>query len=288
MSRFTSREDLYNNVPLSLNDNRDEHILIDILGNWIPECDIFYYGLLNSEYSDKLYKLKNTKVFNPRDIYLESCYFSGDDLVKYLASKDDTLVDLDDKYIEDAIRTAFSKYSYVPCNETMLRHSIIELAYFNFIKSITLVYPWDVREIDHLYLSMIIPKTVLPKFKVVSGNIVDFIKSNCGTDTKYTTIISNSIEDVNKLIDNSEKYHTNESFYLLRNHSKNVKHEISEDPENPGKKKISFEEIGTEEILYKLIDSERGIPKTQMRFARYEPVLFDDVKPDPNNFTLGR
>ena len=59
MSKYTEKKDLYNNIPLSLNENRDENILIDILGNWIPECDLIYYGLLSSKYSEELYKLKN-------------------------------------------------------------------------------------------------------------------------------------------------------------------------------------------------------------------------------------
>ena len=90
------------------------------------------------------------------------------------------------------------------------------------------------------------------------------------------------------MIDNCDIYKTDASFFLLRNDSSNVKHDFTDDPNNPGKKIIDFEEIGTLEILNKLMDLERGVPKTQMRFARYEPVLFSEAKPDPKNFTLGR
>lgn len=288
MSRFTDRKDLYNNIPLSLNENRDENILIDVLGNWIPECDLIYYGLLYSKYSDELYKLKTTSMFNPRDTYLDTCYFSGDDLVRYLASPNDELADLDDEYIEKAITTALDKYLYVPCNETMLRHSIIELAYFDFVKSVTLLYPWDVRTIDYAYLKHIIPNTIISKFKIASGNMLEFLDSKSANGKKYTTIISNSLRDIDEMIDNCDKYNTDSTFFLLRNHSYNVKYEIIDDPENLGKKKMEFNEIGTLEILGKLMDLERGIPKTQMRFARYEPALFDDMKPDPKDFIFGR
>ena len=44
----------------------------------------------------------------------------------------------------------------------------------------------------------------------------------------------------------------------------------------------------TDEIINKLMDVKNGIPKTQMRFARYEPMLFDDAKPNEDDFTLGR
>ena len=277
MSKHTSHEDMYSKIPLSNNGNRDEHILIDILGNWIPECDIIFYGLLNSHYSEELYKLKHRAMFNPHDVYLDTCYFSGDDLIRYLASPDDTLAELSDEYLTKATTTALDKYMYVPCNETMVRHSIIELAYFDFVKSITLLYPWDIREIDYQYLKAIIPPTVLGKFKIVSGDMLGFIKSKYNTNIAYTTIITNSLSDVNELIDNCEEYKTNASFFLLRNNSDNVKSEITM---VDGEKEIQFIEIGTQEIMDKLMDHERMLPKTQMRFARYEPLLFSDAKPN--------
>ncbi len=288
MSIFSKHEYMYSKTPLSVGDNRDENIIVDVLGNWIPECELLYYGLLNSRYSDILYKLKNSTIINPRDVYLDTCYFSGDDLIRYLASTGDSLnTELSEEFLEDATNTAFNKYMYVPCSETMLRHSLIELAYYDFVKSITLVYPWDIRDIDYQYLKSIIPHSRLHKFIIVSGNIVDFIERKKDQDILYTTIISNSLEDVNRLIDNSDDYRTKTSFFLLRNHSENLKFEIKEDPLNSANKKIDFIEIGTEEIYDKLMDSERLIPKTQMRFARYEPLLFSDAKPNPEEFNFG-
>ena len=286
MARYTPREDMYNKMPLAANDNRDEHILVDVLGNWIPECDLIYYGLLNSEYSEKLYKLKNTSLFNTHRTYLETCFFSGDDLIRYLASPDDTLESLSEDFIKDAIATALSKYMYVPCNETMIRHSIIELSYYKFVKSVTLLFPWSVREIDNNYLSSIIPDTVLGKFKVASGDMLGFLKSKADSPTKYTTIVCNSLDNVNTMIDECDTYKTDEAFFILRNHSGNVSYTISQD-EN-GKKIIDFNEIGTYEVLEKLMDIENAIPKTKMRFARYEPTLFKDSDPELKDFMLGK
>lgn len=285
MSRYSSHNDLYSKVPLSVGDNRDENILIDVLGNWIPECDLIYYGLLNSHYSEELYKLKNSAIFKPYDIYHDTCYFTGDDLIRYLASPDNSLADLSEEYLSKATETALEKYMYVPCNETMFRHSIIELAYFDFVKSITLVYPWDMREIDYQYLRAIIPYSVLGKFKIVSGDIDEYIKTKVDSEFRFTTIVLNSIATLNDLIDNSKEYRTESSFFLLRNHSENVSSELVDDN---GATKIKFTEIGTEEILNKLIDDKKLVPKTQMRFARYEPILFDDAKPDPQEFVMGR
>ena len=277
MSIFTNREHLYSKIPLISGDNRDEHILIDVLGSWIPECDLIYYGLLNSSYGDELYKLKNAKIIKPHDVYLDTFYFSGDDLIRFLASPDDRLADLSPDYLRKATNTALEKYLYVPCNETMIRHSIIELAYFEFVKSVTLLYPWDIREIDYRYLRSIIPYSVLPKFRIASGDMCGFIKSDANTQHKYTTIILNSLSTLNELIDNCNQYNTKSTFFLLRNHSGNVSSKIIE---TDGVRKIEFTEEGNDEILYKLIDPEKMVPKTQMRFGRFEPYLFNDTKPD--------
>lgn len=282
MSTFTKHDHTYSKIPLASGENRDEHILIDVLGNWIPECDLIYYGLLNSQYANELYKLKNTKIFKPHDIYLDTFYFSGDDLIRFLASPDDSLADLSDDYLNKATNTALEKYLYVPCNETMIRHSIIELAFFDFVKSITLLYPWDVREIDTQYLRSIIPYSVLSKFIVASGDMSGFIKSNANSKKQYTTIILNSIETLNDLIDNCKDYNTSSSFFMLRNHSANVSAKITE---VDGKKNIEFTEEGNDEIFDKLVDPVRMIPKTQMRFGRFEPYLFDDTKPESTDFT---
>lgn len=285
MSRFISREDIYNQIPLTLNDNRDEHILIDALGNWIPECDLIYYGLLNSHYSQSLYKLANTSKFYPKDIYLDTCYFTGDDLIRFLASPDDTLVELSDDYLNEATKTALDNYAYIPCNETMLRHALIELSYFDMVKSITILYPWDIREIDIEYLRSIIPHTILGKFKIATGSIPEYIKSRPENTQPFTTIIMNSISELNLLIDNCSEYRTKSSFFLLRNHSGNVSYRLIE---KDGELVPKFDELGSMGILTKLIDEDRLIPKTEMRFARYEPLLFEDAKPDPKNFELGR
>lgn len=281
MGVFTNRDHMYNKIPLSTGDNRDEHILIDVLGSWIPECDLIYYGLLNSPHSNEFYKLNDIKIIKPHDIYLDTFYFSGDDLIRFLASPDDNLAELSDEYLTKVTKSALDNYFYVPCNETMIRHSIIELAYFDFVKSITLLYPWGIRDIDFKYLKSITPQSVASKFTLASGNMCDFIKSKSNSQHKYTTIILNSIETLNELIDNCDMYHTESSFFLLRNHSGNVSSKITE--EN-GEKKIEFKEEGNDELLNKLIDSERMLPKTQMRFGRFEPYLFDDIKPDSNNF----
>lgn len=283
MSQFTKHDYMYSKMSLANRDNRDENIIIDVLGNWIPENELIYYGLLNSHYSEELYKLKNTMLFKPYDIYLDTCYFNGDDLIRYLASPDTSLAELSDDYLTEATNTALEHYLYVPCSETMLRHSIIELAYYEFTRSITLIYPWDVREMDYQYLKTIIPESVMSKFVITSGDMVGYIKNKVNSPNSYTTIISNSLKDINELIDNSKELKVDSSFFLLRNHSGNVKYTTSNNEKN-----IDFEELGNDIILPKLIDDKRMIPKSQMRFARYEPLLFEDAKPKSSDFMFGQ
>ena len=67
MSLYTNRDSVYNQSPFVAIGNRDEYFIIDIIGNWIPENDIIYYGLLNSQYSEIFYKLCQKYIkFNKR------------------------------------------------------------------------------------------------------------------------------------------------------------------------------------------------------------------------------
>ena len=277
MSRFDHDDSFYVKQPLISGDNRDENLLVEVLGNWIPECDIVFYGLLQSDYERFFHKLRTRTKFDPMDTYREMCYFTSKDLLKYLYSIDDNYEDIiiDANLTKEALDFAYRNFFYAPCNETMIRHAIIELAYSNFIKSVTLVYPWEPRDVDIAYLHNIIPEAVIHKFNVADGTLLDVIettnKESNLINGKYTTIILNSIDDVNELIDNAEKYKTDTAFFLLRNHSENVKLTRIEDRQE-------FVEVGNEIIIPKLMDIHTGIPKSQMRFARYEPILFEDDK----------
>ena len=59
MSRFDHDDSFYVKQPLISGDNRDENLLVEVLGNWIPECDIVFYGLLQSDYERFFHKLRN-------------------------------------------------------------------------------------------------------------------------------------------------------------------------------------------------------------------------------------
>lgn len=286
MGLYTDHSNLYSKLPLTSGENRDEHFLVEVLGSWIPECELMYYGLLGSKYSNDLYKLRNMTRTTPRDAYLETCFFSGDDLIKYLASEDNSFdIDLPEEFLQNATMEALDKYFYVPCSETMIRHSIIELTYFDFCKSVTLIFPWDIRPIDYAFLNSVIPESRMSKFKLASGDTLDFLKSNKNSETKYTTLITNDLDTVNTLIDENETYGTESTLFLLRNSSKNTEAKIFTNDE--GKQDIEFNELGNEIIIPKLMDVTKGIPKNQMRFGRFDPHLFDDLKPDEKEFSYG-
>lgn len=291
MGKFTVGDNnMYSKMPIFAKgasvDNRDEHAIVDVLGSWIPECEVIVFGLINSDRGNELYKLRNMKRIDKHDLYLDTAYFEGRDLIKYLASKDDELKDLDDEYIDSLIKTAYDSYLYgPPPSETMIRHALIELLYTEFFKSITLVFPWEVRDADVWHLYHIVPQSVVDKIEVTSGRLLDIVGENHGMDKSqffYSTILTNSIHDTVDMILDPKKYNTSESFFLLRNHSGNTI-PIADDNGN-----THFQELGNEHILPLLIDVEKGgLPKSKMRFARYEPHLFADSKPRGEGFNIG-
>ena len=271
MGLIFGRDYIGNKPPIFNNDERDEYFLIDALGIWIPECEMVVYGLLNNPtYSDYLYKLRNMTMIRPLDLYLDTSFFTARDLVRYLASTDDSLEDLDEKTIDRLLEEARMSYLYSPCSETTMRHSIIELMYQKFCKSVTLVFPWTPTFLEKEFLKAIVPHEVIHKLNITGGTIPAVIEA---TDTTYTTIITNSIEDIEMMVDNREKYRVQSTLFLLRNHSGNMSMEIAKEDGKP-----YFTERKMDTLLPKLIDMKRGIPLSQIRFGRFEPELFSMTK----------
>ena len=277
MSRFSSHDIQYNKIPLPFIENREERYLIDITGNWIPEADIIYYGLLSSPESEDFYKLRNMTSVDPKKLYYDLAFYEATDIIRYLYSPDDTLADIDADTLIHYLAVAVKHYNYMPCNEIMMRHAILESTFQTFVKDVTLVYPWEIRQIDLFYLSKIIPKKIRSKINTVTGDILEIMAENQGDP--YTSIVTNSLDAVTEMITDRDKYKSHEAFILLRNHSQNteMKKVIID-----GKDEIDFDEIGTRDILSQIIDMKTGFPTCKIRFARYEPVLFADAMPKPN------
>lgn len=272
MGIYTNHSSIYSNIPLSSNPGRDEYFLIDVLGTWIPECDLITYGLLGTGWADQLFKLRERTNFNPNSVYHDYGFFTSDDLVRYLSSTEDLELDSDvpDETVEEIMNFALDHYDYSQCSETMMRHAIMEIMYDDFVKSVTLVYPWQIRPIDTFYLRRITPPQIFEKLNLASGKLSEIAAMD--SEIEYTTIISNSIEDISLMVDDPKKYHCQAAMFLLRNHSQNMEIVLGED-EYP-----SFNEVGMEELLPKLIDFNTGLPLTGMRFGRFEPRLFSETE----------
>ena len=276
MSLFTPRTEYYSKPPMSNNDDRDENFLIDVLGIWVPECELVFYGLLSDlKYRDELYKLRNFTQAKPRDTYLDLSFFQSRDLVRYLASPNDDYEDLDETYIQEAIQTALERYLYAPCSETSMRHAIMELMYQRNIKSVTLVYPWDPRPLDMNYLRKITPKTILPKLNITGGTIPEVIQA---TPVVYTTIITNELDTVRLLTKEPETYRTQSTLFLLRNHSGNMDVTKVPDTTRAVGYRLNFTECDTSDILLRMVNPKTGMPINRMRFGRFEPNLFSDLE----------
>lgn len=278
--------DIYMGRPFWSNDDREEHFLIEVPGAWVPECDIVYYGLLKSDQSEKFFKLRETTRFNPYQIYNDHMYFNAEDLIRYLYSPDLSLASLEPSFIRDTFITALNMYDYSIANETMIRHALIESALFDKVKSVSLVYPWGTRRIDSDFISRILPSEVRSKIRFFNGSLMEAIQDKPKDIDFFTTIVLNSMEDLNTCIDKRIELSTANSTFLLRNHSGNTSHTIVDDPKNPGQKQAVFQEIGTKEINEKLMTA-NGIPLTGIRWARFEPMLYQDRKPNIEDFQVG-
>ena len=274
MSRWQNNEYFYNKAPLGNGENRDEYFLIDILGNWIPENEIIFYGLMNTSYSDYFYKLRTANGFTPDELYRDTAYFTGRDMIRYLSSpsKDSIDTSLTDDECDVFVNLAYEHYTYTPCSELMLKHAIIGAGLNDFVKRITLIYPWDIRDIDVLYLRRTIPEVVRNKIELITGTVMEAIRNR--SNRKYTSIVSNSFDDVKYMIDHREECGTDETFFLLRNHSGNTKIAYDEN------RNLIFDETGTTEIIERIIDPATGYPTCPIRFGRYEPTLYIDRKPE--------
>lgn len=272
MGIYTRHESIYSSTPLSVNPERDETFIIDVAGTWVPECDLIFYGLMGTEYGEQLYKIRERTDLDPIHIYHDFSFFNASDLVRYLSSTEDLEIDqeLTDEEVGQMIMTALDHYDYSQCSETMMRHSIMEIMYHRFVKSVTLVYPWPIRPIDIMYLQRITPSSIFDKLTVASGNIPDIVRAD--VEKQYTTVISNSIEDIDRMVSDPKEFRCESTMFLLRNHSGNMDIEIGEDgyPD--------FLEAKMDGLLEKLIDFDSGIPLTGMRFGRFEPRLFSEAE----------
>jgi hypothetical protein len=248
--------------------DREEYFLIDVLGTWIPECELVFYGLLGTEWANELYKIRERVNFESKSIYYDYSFFNAPDLIRYLSSTDDVDIDMDlsDEQVASIMSDALDHYDYSQCSETMMRHVIMETMYDRFVKSVTLVYPWDIRPIDVMYLRKITPPAIFDKLNLTSGNIADFASLDSGVE--YTTVIINSIDDIDRMVSDPKRHRCESATFLLRNHSGNT--DVLKNPDGT----LSFNESGMDQLLPKLIDFNSGLPITEMRFGRFEPELF--------------
>jgi hypothetical protein len=140
------------------------------------------------------------------------------------------------------------------------------------------------------YLYTFIPASILKKFYFVHGNVLNVLKDNRGVsklDFSYTTLIMNSINDLITILANRELYNSMSTTFLLRNHSGNT--EIYTEYDKTLNKEIyKFREKYDREILERIVDLEAGIPLTENRFGRFEPMLFKDANPTGETFYFGK
>lgn len=269
----TKSDPLY---PIS--NNQDERILIEFNGIIASEAEYIFYGiqdcpLLEIYPFDTYERLKN---YSQDQIYEEIGYFRPRDLLLYL--NDDKEIDEDD--INYLLEYAYLNYDYSKVTYLAMTEAIKELLSSDFVKSVTFILS-NQRVSDTLYLNDIYGEELLSKCSYIDmtkdDNILDVIKDEVremgATNTPYTTLITNEYQAILDICNNYKEYNADALFYLLRNHSQNMKQSIKGES-------IIFDELYSDEIDKAInddlenLDLENITTPIKSKFARFSPRPF--------------
>lgn len=273
-----------------ISNNQDERLLIEFNGIIVSEAEYLFYGLdgcpiLEIHPFDTYERLKNY----PQDkVYEEIGYFRQRDLILYLNDGNDIPEDEINYIIEyTTMNFDYSKVTYLAMTE-----AIKELAANDFVKSITFILANN-RQADAFYLFDIIgPDIIKSKCTNIildeNDNILDVIKDEvknmADRNLPYTTIITNEYKAILDICKNYKEYKADTMFYLLRNHSQNMKQSIKGDS-------IIFDELYSDKIINAIngdlekLDLMNINTPIKSKFARFSPKPF--ISNAPSFMTFG-
>lgn len=268
-----------------ISNRQNENILIEFNGNFLSEAEYIFYGLEGSNYLeglsfDKYYELKK---LSSDEIYNEIWFYRPDDLLLYLNSGIPIEPEIQTKMIMDAKQ----KYDFSTVTNLAMSEAISKLIRESFVKSITFVLNNNRKsDIRFIYDRIGDPELVANKCillevdhdtDIVSAMKTE-IKNQSSTNNPYTTIITNEYQVILDVSKKYKEYNAATMFYLLRNHSKNMKQLIKGD--SP-----SLVELHTDEIL-EVINGDMESPNfvledhpVKSKFARFDPIPYSESKP---------
>lgn len=282
---FSKSDPLY---PVS--NNQDERLLIEFNGNIVSEAEYIFYGIQDCPILE-IYPFdtyERLKRYPQEKIYEEIAYFRPEDLITYLNSGNP--IDYND--IQFMIEYAKLNFDYSKITYLAMCEAIKELLKSNFVKSITFILS-NFRQSDERYLIDIFGKELLnhkcsylnlDHGDNICQEILHEVKMMADANTPYTTIITNEYQVILDICKKYKEYKADTVFYLLRNHSKNMKQSIKGDS-------VIFEELYTDKILNAIngdLDTfDLGNIKTPIKskFARFAPKPF--VSDAPSFMTFG-
>lgn len=276
--------------PTGAGMNQDEYMLIEYKGILHSETEEILYGLIDCEvinmYPFRKYRELMKELGNqPDQLYSETAFYQTDELITYLNDGEKLPPDAM-AYIK---RYCKVNYTFTPSVKLAFTVAMRRLISESYIKGVTIVFDSPEIAKDVHYLNdMLGEKYLQQKGKIVyldpenhpeiedipSLMAAEILEAN-RAKKPYTTIVTNHIDLVEDCLISCEQVGLETAFFLLRNHSGNMKPVTLNT-----KEEVQYEEVGTktiEDIINpnKYRTNEHGFHLPLLaKFARFSPILY--------------
>lgn len=272
-----------------IGDNRDERILVEFNGIIHSEAEDIFYGMKNCPILEAHpFKTYNRLLlYDPYKVYEEIGFFRPVDLVKYL--NDGEKIDNDE--INAIIEYSKLNYDFSTATLISMAGALRNLINADYVKQITFVLSNN-RKTDILYLMDIFDNALLKSKGAIletnPNNVIESIEKElleaAENNSPYTTIITNEYQLILDICKDYKKYKADTNFFLLRNHSQNMKQSIKGDS-------VIFNELYTDEIIGAI---NGDVSKSKLenldfpikaKFGRFSPTPY--ITSSPSFMTFG-
>lgn len=266
--------------------NQDEYILVEYPGIIHAESEEIFYGLEGFPVLEHypFNKYHTLLTYPQAKIYKEIAFYRPRDLLIYLNDG----IEMEPDEIQFALEYCKENYSFGDATPLSFSKALAKLLEQTYVKKVSIAFPSQITMKDIYYIGDILPDQLLDDkvefiFNGDGLSPVEFLKTAlCKQkqfDPPYTTVVTNEIDFIYDVLSSFEEYEVYETFFLLRNHSKNVSL-VEENGE------IKFIEQGTDKIINILNPIKKrlinGLPlPLKAKFGRFSPVPY--VVNEPHN-----
>lgn len=270
---------------------QDESLLIEVDGILHSECEKIFYGLEGCDliHSLPLGVYRTLLEYPPDKVYKELAFYRPDDLITHL-NDGKPLTEYQMRHVFDYTE---QNYSFHPSVRTTMNVAISRLLKEKFVKSVAFYFDRIPSNFDMQYLADTLPHDELIEKSEVympertytseleqSDALCAFVKNQFVVHKHvFTTIITNHATAIIDMLKSAEEYGVEKTFFLLRNHSKNMKTMLNSEG------KVIFEELYTDQIVDLINPNPNRLTKgfplpLAAKFGRFSPLAFTD-KPNP-------